>query len=111
MGISEIGLLSSAEYVGALSDFTGEIGRLGVAAASKRDISSVYSILQADISVATGLMQLDVGGRFNKKTEAVLTNLKKMEDIHYELTLLKKGGKSGNITSTEEPPPSSTDPT
>lgn len=105
--MTEMGIINSTEYVGALSDFTGEIGRLGVAAASRRDVDAVYAILQAIVSVATGLMQLDTGGRFNKKTEAVLTNLKKMEDIYYELTLLRKGGKSGNIGSREEPPASS----
>ena len=39
-----------------------------------------------------------VGGKFTKKNEAVLNNLKKMEDIHYELNLLKRGGKNGMIT-------------
>lgn len=101
--MSEMGIINSTEYVGALSDFTGEIGRLGVAAASRRDVEAVHCILQAMISVATGLMQLDCGGRFNKKIEAVTTNLKKMEDIYYELNLLRKGGKSGNISNRDEP--------
>jgi predicted translin family RNA/ssDNA-binding protein len=107
MGMTEMGLINSTEYVGALSDFTGEIGRLGVAAASRRDVAAVRAILQAIVAVAKGLMQLDTAGRFNKKTDAVLTNLKKMEDIYYELTMLKKGGKSGNIGSREEPAASS----
>lgn len=57
----EIGLISAEEYIGALSDFTGEIGRLGVAAASKRDNESVHSIMLACVSVATAMMRLDCG--------------------------------------------------
>ena len=62
----EIGLINAEEYVGALSDFTGEIGRLGVAAASKRDNETVHSILLACVSVATAMMRLDCGNLISK---------------------------------------------
>lgn len=106
IGMGEMGLVNATEYVGALSDFTGEIGRLGVACASRRDAVEVKFILEAIVSVTTGLVQLDCGGRFNKKVEAALTNLKKMEDIYYELVMLKKGGKSNAVGMDNQPPPS-----
>jgi predicted translin family RNA/ssDNA-binding protein len=99
----ELGLVDSTEYIGALSDFTGEIGRCGVAAASKRDVNEVYSILQTMISVSIALTQLDCGGRFLKKTDAVQMNLKKMQDVHYELVLLSRGGKPGKISKDPGP--------
>eukprot|EP01035_Chromulina_nebulosa_P020583 gene20583-26690_t len=60
--------LTTNEYIGALSDFTGEIGRLAVIKATNREI--------------------------NIKLRAVQTNLKKIEDIIYELTIQSKGGKA-----------------
>ncbi len=101
LGRSEIGLISAVEYVGALSDFTGEIGRLGVAAASKRDIEEILKIKSAMVCIMTGLLQIDCGSRFNKKIEATVTNLKKIEDLYYELILLQRGGKSSNINRQE----------
>ena len=70
--------LTCVEYVGALSDFTGEIGRLAVAAATRRDKESVLAILQTDYVVFTFLNQLNVSGQFYKKCEAVSTNLRKV---------------------------------
>ena len=87
-------LINSHEYIGALSDFTGEIGRLAVARASQRDFDAVSTIQGVDSAIACGLMQCNVGGRYNKKVEAVLTNYKKVEDVVYELSLLQRGGKA-----------------
>jgi hypothetical protein len=39
--MQELRLINAAEYIGALSDFTGEIGRLAVMHAGKRDFQSV----------------------------------------------------------------------
>ncbi len=88
------GLVNSFEYIGALSDFTGEIGRLAVAKASQREFEAVERIMEADAIVASGIMQCNIGGRFNKKVDAVVTNCKKVQDIIYELSLQKRGGKS-----------------
>lgn len=111
---SRMTFLNTAEYVGALSDFTGEIGRTAVINASNREIDSVKRILQADLVISSYLSQFNIANQFIKKVAAVNTNLKKVEDILYELTLQKMGGKAlmrdpdpstteeANVTSTDE---------
>lgn len=91
---SELGLVNDAEYIGGLSDFTGEIGRIAVMQAAKRDLDSVREIQQADIVVADFISQLNIGNRFGKKLDAVNTNLRKVEDIVYELSMLQRSGRS-----------------
>lgn len=89
----ELKICNTAEYVGALSDFTGEIGRMAVAKAVKRDLDGVRETLQADVAISSGLQQVNVGGKFTKKVDAVNTNLRKIEDVVYELSMLRRGGK------------------
>ena len=91
---ADMPFINTNEYVGALSDFTGEIGRLAVASASKRDLASVRRVLQADVALYAGLMQVNVGGKYTKKCEAVATNLRKVEDIVYELSMLQRGARA-----------------
>ena len=97
------GILTNHEYVGALSDFTGEIGRMAVASASKRDIDSVRKIQQAGIAISQNLMQINTGGKFTKKVDAVNTNLRKVEDIVYDLSMVEFGGKARNKAREEAP--------
>jgi len=82
------------EYIGALSDFTGEIGRLAVVAAGNRDMTTVRNILNCIIVISAGMMQINVSGKFNKKMEAVTGTLKKLEDVVYELSLVTRGGRA-----------------
>jgi len=90
----ELGLLvNSAEYVGALSDFTGEIGRLAVMHAGKRDFAAVREIYQADLVLANAISRLS-GNRFAKKLEMVQTNLRKVSDVIYELSMLQRSGRA-----------------
>lgn len=70
--------LNSHEYIGALSDFTGEIGRMAVAFATKRDKAAVLEILQADLIINTFIYDMNFTNKFFKKSEAVMTNLKKV---------------------------------
>ena len=88
------GILTNHEYVGALSDFTGEIGRMAVASASKRDIDSVRKIQQAGIAISQNLA--NYGRKVTKKVDAVNTNLRKVEDIVYDLSMVEFGGKAHN---------------
>ena len=93
--MEEMKIISSHEYIGALSDFTGEIGRFAVASAVKRDIEEVRCILQADVAVAGSFMILNTTGKYTQKANAVMTNMKKIEDIVYELSMLQRGGRAG----------------
>lgn len=92
--------VNSAEYVGALSDFTGEIGRLAVMHAGKRDFAAVREIYQADLVLANALSRLS-GNRFAKKVEMVHTNLRKVGDIVYELSMLQRSGRSTRTKPAE----------
>lgn len=86
LSMAELGLVDASEYLGALSDFTGEIGRMAVTAASARRTEEVATILQADIVIYHALLKSNSSGRFNKKCEAVATNLKKVHSVaimHY----------------------------
>lgn len=81
-------IMTDVEYIGALSDLTGELGRIAVIKATHRETASVKEILHTDISVAHMLTTINDNGKFNKKVEAVLTNMKKVDDLLYDLQLL-----------------------
>ena len=91
---AELGIVNDVEYVGGLSDFTGEIGRVAVAYATNRNIDGVKEVMQTDVIVLSALAELNVTGRYSKKVDAVAMNLRKVEDIVYELTLLGRGGRA-----------------
>lgn len=91
---AECAIINTVEYVGALSDFTGEIGRLAVFQASKHNLDAVKEIHQVDIIISEGLNRVNVGNRFGKKLDAIYTNMGKVENIVLELTLLKLSGKT-----------------
>lgn len=101
MPLSEMKGVSSHEYVGALSDFTGEIGRFAVVSASKRDISAVRCVLQVDVAIAGSITLLNTSGKYTQKANAVMTNMKKIEDIVYELSMLQRGGRVGRVRDPE----------
>ena len=101
MSMDEMKVVTYHEYVGALSDFSGEIGRMAVASAAKRDVDAVRRVLQVDVAIAGALMLLNTSGRYTKKTDAVLMNLKKVEDIVYDLSMLQRGGRIGRARDPE----------
>eukprot|EP01041_Mallomonas_annulata_P010026 gene10026-20875_t len=86
-------VINSTEYIGALSDFTGEIGRLAVSRASKRDFQFVRQVFETDVVISVSVMKCDVGGGFSRKIAAININLKKVEEIVYELSILQRGGR------------------
>ena len=61
----EMKVVSSDEYIGALSDFTGEIGRIAVVSASKRDLEAVKKVLQVDVAIAGALMEMNTSGEIH----------------------------------------------
>ncbi len=96
-GMFEVCIVNEGEYIGGLSDFTGEIGRIAVIQAAKRELESVKEIQQVLNVVANFISQVNVGNRFNKKLDAVYTNLRKVEEITYELSMLQRSGRSRRI--------------
>lgn len=104
---ADMPFVNTHEYVGALSDFTGEIGRLAVASASKRDLTAVRNVLQADVAIYAGLMQINVGGKYTKKCDSVQQNLRKVEDVGYELSMLQRGARA--VAKRDDVPTASKD--
>ena len=88
-------------------DFTGEIGRWGVARATDRDVDAVKRVLACDLAIKEYAIQLaELGaGKLTKKLEAVATNTKKMEATLYELTLSAASGDRRMLLSSVEEPP------
>ena len=98
--MTELPMLNSDEYIGALSDFSGEIGRLAVNLAAKRDVSAVQELLQVDMAISSAMNVLEAqsaGGKYGKKAKAVMWNQKKVEDLLYELTMSEKSGRQRRV--------------
>ncbi len=94
LNINELEIVNYDEYVGALSDFTGEVGRLAVSLASSRDINSVKHILEADYAVSYFVSRVNLFGKYTKKFDAISTNTKKIEEIVFDLCMSVKGKRS-----------------
>jgi predicted translin family RNA/ssDNA-binding protein len=92
---SEISFITVNEYVNGLADFTGEIGRLAVMYASNRQLEPIQSIQQVNIVIYDYIVKLNVlnNNNYTKKLDMIYMNSKKIDDIIYELILLKKTGK------------------
>ena len=50
--------------------------------------------------ISSAISEANIGGRYSKKGEAVSTNLRKVEDLVYELSLQLLGGRV--LTSLRE---------
>eukprot|EP00037_Helgoeca_nana_P011256 m.100943 g.100943 ORF g.100943 m.100943 type:complete len:337 (-) comp20708_c0_seq7:123-1133(-) len=96
-------LLDPPEYIGGLVDFTGEVGRVAVMAATRRDQPKVEQALAAALTVQDALMCLGMPSKLAKKEGALRTNIKKIEHVLYELSLVKATGR--NVTASVEDAP------
>ncbi len=80
--------LFSEIYLGALSDFTGELGRRCVFLAidkKKEDIQKIRDLID---TILAQMMEFDFrNGELRKKSDAIKWNLKKIESILYDLSL------------------------
>lgn len=103
-GAEMAGLLNTKEYLGALVDFTGEVGRYAVTAAARRDQDAVRSSLAAMLAVQEGIFFLgeSARGSLSKKESALKANIKKCEHLMYELSLVKASGRNVSAAKTEE---------
>lgn len=97
----ELQLPTSLEYIGGLSDFTGELGRIAVMLAAQRQLDMVKETLQIDYIIADFISKLNVNNRYGKKLDAVNMNAKKLEDVVYELTLLQRSGRKNRMTTAD----------
>eukprot|EP00343_Euplotes_focardii_P011395 CAMPEP_0205831690 /NCGR_PEP_ID=MMETSP0206-20130828/44798_1 /ASSEMBLY_ACC=CAM_ASM_000279 /TAXON_ID=36767 /ORGANISM="Euplotes focardii, Strain TN1" /LENGTH=182 /DNA_ID=CAMNT_0053136555 /DNA_START=42 /DNA_END=587 /DNA_ORIENTATION=- len=59
-------LVNTEEYVGGLADFTGELGRFAVAAATRRDAETVIQCLNTDEALYSMLQAANLGPQLTK---------------------------------------------
>ena len=95
------GMVETTEYLGGLADFTGEVGRWAVAAASRRDEEAVRAALATDHACLQAWMALQVGGKLGKKEGAIKTNTRKVESLLYDLSVARAGGKKASVASDD----------
>lgn len=90
-------------YLGGLVDLTGEIGRLAVAAGTKRNLIQVKQCYEATCVISTFLSSLPSTPALKKKGNAISTNLRKMGQILYELSLAEKGRTRASNVDVSKP--------
>jgi predicted translin family RNA/ssDNA-binding protein len=74
-------------FIGALSDFTGELVRRAVLLGSQRKQKEVERIF-VDVSEAIEfLLRMDLTGNLRSKLDQAKQNLRKLEEIRYDLSL------------------------
>lgn len=74
------------DYLLGLCDLTGELGRRAVASVIRKDLKEVYSIRDAVDEIYNMFLQFDLrNGELRKKSDAIKWNLKKIEDIVYDI--------------------------
>jgi len=79
---------NTEDYLMGICDFTGELGRMAVMAATKKDLKAVEGIKNTVDEIYGELMQFNFrNGELRKKYDSVKWNLKKIEDILYDLSI------------------------
>lgn len=83
-------LLQPEEYVGALSDFTGEVGRWAVTQGTKRDVNSVKWCLETNMSIRNAIQGICFSQEsrvvHKQKIDQLRSNVEKLERMLYELS-------------------------
>lgn len=79
--------LAPEQQIGALADFTGELGRRAVLQATERKYKDVEKIYKTVSEVVRHLAEADLTGQARQKFDEAKRNLKRIEEIRYELSL------------------------
>lgn len=82
--------ISMESYFGALSDLTGELVRLAVNKAATGKSEEVEKIKKIIGDILYELLQFDLTGYLRTKYDQAKHNLKKIEEIHYDIKIRKK---------------------
>lgn len=76
-------------YLAGLSDFTGELSRQAVMFATKGKNKEVSEIKDAVEEVITELLKFDLTSYLRTKFDQAKNNLRKLEDIMYQISMKK----------------------
>jgi predicted translin family RNA/ssDNA-binding protein len=94
-------IFSPEEYIGGLSDLTGEIGRFAVQRGTARDVESVRRCLATNSAIVSELQCMGrLPGNVSKKMDTSRTSVRKLERILYELSLSEAAG-GRTVTTTD----------
>ena len=74
-------------YLGAISDLTGEIVRVCIALAVKRDLEAVVKHKKFCEDIVSSLAGFDLTSSLRSKYDAAKRNLYKIEEVIYDLSL------------------------
>lgn len=96
--LSAIFPITTVEYIGGLSDLTGELGRIAVNLASSKEISAMYDIFDTLYVIQQILGEFNsIGtGRYSNKYKSSSSNVTKVELLLYELRMAQSNGSSGD---------------
>ena len=95
------------EYIGALSDFTGELGRMAVSKATSRDIDGINDVLNTNKSILNALYSNNIARIpvYQKKCDAIVANNKKIVELLYDMKCYElSGGHKGSQISNATGP-------
>jgi predicted translin family RNA/ssDNA-binding protein len=79
--------LSHWDMLGGWSDFTGELVRRAISLAHEQDISEIKKLKEITEKVVELFSQVSFSGKLRNKYDATERNLKRLEEILYELQL------------------------
>jgi predicted translin family RNA/ssDNA-binding protein len=86
--------ITISEYLGGLSDLTGEIGRLAVVHGTSRDLVSLTPVYRVCESISRGLIEVTLTtGKFHQKSNTSRQNTAKIEGLIYDLTMSMKSDR------------------
>lgn len=74
-------------FLGALSDLTGELTRRAVLLASEGKFEEVHHIFDDVREAVDFLLQMDLTGQLRTKVDQAKQNLRKLEEIRYDISM------------------------
>ncbi len=77
------------EYIGGLCDLTGELVRQAVLLGNKKNLNKIKKYTQITKQVVGFMMKLYLSGKTRQKFDEAKRNLKRLEQIIYEINLRK----------------------
>lgn len=81
--------ISFEGYLGGICDLTGELVRRAVNQAAKRKVHEVRKIKSIIEAIMTELVEFDMTGYLRTKYDQARGNLRKIEQINYEINIRK----------------------
>ncbi|MDP3900446.1 MAG: hypothetical protein Q8Q23_05185 [bacterium] len=81
--------LSIDAYIGGISDLTGELVRLGTNQAAAGNLAEVEKIKNLINDVMGELVEFDIAGYLRTKYDQAKGNLRKIEQVSYEISIRK----------------------